>query len=195
MLAYSSIGQLGLVVLALAVPGPAGLAAALALGLHHLVVKPALFLLAESWGGPLRRLAGGARSSRLATALVIVLALSLVGVPPLPGFWAKLLLLQALLGTGGTLYALAAAVVLVATVVEAAYLFRLVRALYGPGRPVHGPEGPEILPAALLGALVLLATLAAGPIGREVQGVAAEATDRAAYLATVLGPRPPGGAP
>jgi NADH:ubiquinone oxidoreductase subunit 2 (subunit N) len=126
---------------------------------------------------------------------VLLLALSLIGVPPLPGFWAKLLLLQALLGTGSPLYAVAAAVVLVATVVEAAYLFRLVRALYAPGRPGHGPEVAELVPATLLGALVLLAMLGAGQLGRQVQGVAAEATDRAAYLATVLGPRPPGGAP
>ena len=46
MLAYSSIGQLGIVFIAFSIPGEAGVYAGIAVSLHHLVVKPALFLLA-----------------------------------------------------------------------------------------------------------------------------------------------------
>ena len=63
MLAWSSIGQLGMAFIAFAIPGPAGMAAGVALPLHHLVVKPGLFLLAERWGGGLERLGGAARRS------------------------------------------------------------------------------------------------------------------------------------
>ncbi|MGB5474237.1 MAG: proton-conducting transporter membrane subunit, partial [Gammaproteobacteria bacterium] len=51
MLAYSSIGQLGVMFIAFSIPGTAGLYAGLAVALHHMVVKPALFLLAERQGG------------------------------------------------------------------------------------------------------------------------------------------------
>ncbi len=188
VLSYSSIGQLGLVAIAFAVPGAPGVAAGLAVALHHLVVKPALFLLTEAWGGPEARLIGGARRSRWAGLLFVLLALSLIGVPPLPGFWAKYLLLSGALATGDGLYELAAAVVLVGAVVEAAYLFRIVGRLYHGGRAEGAtPAMGELVPASFLGLAVVVGVFLVGPLGAELQAVGRQTADSASYVAAVLG--------
>ena len=63
MIGFSSIGQLGIVFIAFSIPGPWGLLAGLAVALHHLLIKSALFSLANRWSGSLERLAGGAKLS------------------------------------------------------------------------------------------------------------------------------------
>lgn len=195
VLAYSSIGQLGLVAIAFAISGPAGIAAGLALALHHALVKPALFALAAGWRGPLNGLAGGAHESPLAGVLFLVLALSIVGVPPLPGFWAKFMLLSAALANGSSLVVLAAAVALAAVVVEAAYLFRIAATLYR--RPIDGLKPPtltgvDLARATVLTACVAIAMLATPLVMRGISQMAAAVGDRGAYIARVLpaaGPR------
>lgn len=188
VLAYSSIGQLGLVAIAFAVPGAPGVMAGLAVALHHLVVKPALFLVAESWGGPVSQLAGAGRRAPWAASLFVVLSLSLIGVPPFPGFWAKYLLLRGTLGQPG-LFQLAAAVMLVAAVVEAAYLFRIVRLLYradGERAPAGHPRAADVVPATLLASVLLVAMLSVAPLGAVVDRIARRATDVGAYVQAVF---------
>jgi formate hydrogenlyase subunit 3/multisubunit Na+/H+ antiporter MnhD subunit len=193
MLAYSSIGQLGIVFIALSVPGPAGVLGALAVILHHLLVKPALFALAERWGGSLERLVGAATRAPLAACLLVMLCLSLVGVPPLPGFWTKLLVLVGLAEQGEFLHLLAFAGILVTTVVEAHYLFRIVVRVYRkvPQSPLP-PAGPDLARAALLGAAVVAVTLAIAPAAQALRGVARQAADVGLYVATVHPSSTPG---
>ena len=188
MLAWSSIGQLGLVLVGFAVSGTAGIAAGIAVALHHLVVKPALFLIAERWGGALEALRGAARASPLAAALFVLFALSLVGVPPLPGFWTKFLLLSGLADHGG-LYLVVGLVVLLMTVVEANYLFRVAALLYSrqrPAEPVERPAALDLGTAALLGSALLAAVVAIGPLGEGLVRIAAAAADPGQYVATVV---------
>jgi len=83
---------------AFSIPGVAGVLAGLAVALHHMIVKPAFYLLAVKWGGRLDDLSGAARVSPVGAALFVVLSLSLIGVPPFPGFWAKMLLMSGLIG-------------------------------------------------------------------------------------------------
>ncbi|MHB9004592.1 MAG: complex I subunit 5 family protein [Coriobacteriia bacterium] len=188
MLAWSSIGQLGAAFVAFSIPGKAGLAAGLAIALHHLIVKPALFLLAERWGGSLAQIGGAARRSPLAAAFFVLFSLSLIGVPPLPGFWAKYLLLSGLATQPESLYWLAGLIVLLTTVVEAVYLFRVVGALHGRdgtglgiAQPASAVAGSGAFAAILLVA-ALTAPLLAGPLGR----MATQMGDSAAYAARVL---------
>ena len=185
--AYSSIAQLGLVALALTIPATAGILAAIAVALHHAVVKPAFFVIAAKWRGPLAGLAGGARVAPAAAGLFVLLALSIIGIPPLPGFWAKLVLLGGAFDAGGA-YAFAAAVVLAATVVEAAYLFRVVARIWQPAagaKPAHFAFS-DLSPALLLGVILIVATLFVAPIGTALSGAAASAADAGSYVARVL---------
>jgi len=188
LLAFSSIGQLGIIFIAAAVPGKGALFAALAVALHHLLVKPALFLLAERWGGSIERLAGAARGSPLGAALFVLLALSLIGVPPLPGFWAKLLVLVQLAGQPQPLYHLAAFAILAGAVLEASYLFRVAGTLYRGTAEQPPPAGhrlPDLATAGALGGALLAGTLLLAPLADELDLISARAADAALIVGTV----------
>jgi multicomponent Na+:H+ antiporter subunit D len=97
VLAYSSIGQNGYVLLALAVGGPLGFTAAIVYSLVNALNKTVLFF------------AAGARG-RLVGAAFAIGAFSVVGVPPTAGFFAKVELFLAGIETGR--YALVSLVVI-----------------------------------------------------------------------------------
>jgi formate hydrogenlyase subunit 3/multisubunit Na+/H+ antiporter MnhD subunit len=188
VLAYSSIGQLGLVAIAFAIPGSAGVIAGTALALHHALVKPALFMLTEAWGGHFNRLIGAAQVSMLSSILFLILALSLVGIPPLPGFWAKFLLLKGALGLDAW-YQMAIAVVLIATVIETAYFLRIARLMFQQPTKKQSAEIPhirELAPALSLVTLLFIGVLTVGTIGKSLTAVAEEAVDREAYINNTL---------
>ena len=125
MLGYSSIAQMGLMMLALALLQRLGATASLPLvvgGLffNHLFAKAGLFWLA---GAVERPEVGGWSAVAGRPLVLLVLALLLVaiaGLPPFPGFWAKWELVMQL--SGAKLY-LAIGVILVGSLLEAAYMF------------------------------------------------------------------------
>ena len=120
ILAFHIVSQIGYILLAIALGGDAGQAATLFYTLHHIVVKANLFLVAALiWRATgsydLRRI-GGLYAAQPALALLfLVPALSLVGIPPLSGFWAKLLVLQEALAQGRVAWTVVALAVSVLT--------------------------------------------------------------------------------
>ncbi len=101
LLAYSSISQMGYVLVALGINTTLGVLAAVFHALNHALFKSALFLSS----GSLERIAGtrslkgmgGLAKRAPATSLGTILAsLSISGVPPFNGFWSKLLIILAL---------------------------------------------------------------------------------------------------
>ena len=116
ILSFHIVSQIGYMVMGLALlvaPDPGvqklGLAAAVFYIVHHIVVKTNLFLI----GGTVRVMGGTERLAALGglmdrspwlTILFLIPALSLAGVPPLSGFWAKLGIIKA--GFGAEQYAL-----------------------------------------------------------------------------------------
>ena len=192
MLAFSSIGQLGLVFIAFSIPGEKGLFAGIALSLHHLVVKPALFLLADRWGHSLKNLSGAARQSPLAVLLFVLFALSLIGVPPLPGFWAKLLTVMALFSMQDPLYGFALLTILITTVIEANYLFRVIIGFYADKQadiPRHDPF--NFASSTLFAAALILAAVFIAPLGDQLKSAAHQAADINTYISTVFPGRKP----
>jgi len=188
MLAFSSIGQLGVMFIALSIPGNAGIFAALAVAVHHLFLKPSMFLLAERWGGSIKGLAGAAATSPVGAALFVLLSLSLIGVPPLPGFWAKLLVIMPLLALDQPLYYFAAFVILAAASLEANYLFRVVMKLYDkePAGKPHRPHATaDLATAVFLGAGLAAAVFMLVPLADRLDSIAAQATDVSAYIQAV----------
>jgi formate hydrogenlyase subunit 3/multisubunit Na+/H+ antiporter MnhD subunit len=188
MLAFSSIGQLGIMFIAFSIPGPAGVFAGLAVALHHMIVKPALFLLAAQWGGSTAGLAGAAKVSPLGAGLFVLLALSLIGVPPLPGFWAKLLVLSELVQQAGSLYLLGAGIILAGAVLEVNYLFRVAANLYRADDKVPGvsaPRGNDLAVASGLGLVLLAGVVLIAPLGATVEHIASQAADAGQYVETV----------
>ena len=108
ILAWHSISQVGYIVVGvglLSVPDPQvrtlGLAATIVFLVHHGTIKPALFLIAglvnrREGTTQLRPLGGLASATPWLAALFLLAALSLAGLPPSSGFWAKLAVLRAL---------------------------------------------------------------------------------------------------
>ena len=177
MLAFSSIGQLGVVFVAFSLPGTIGLMAGLAVALHHLVVKPGLSAQAEGWGRGLDGLRGVGRSAPLAAGLYLLLALSLVGLPPLPGFWSKLRVLSGLAAAAEPLHYLAMGALLAVTALEAVYLMRVGVRMYQADAG-HASSVPISKRGTWLAACCVVALLAAAlwiaPLGEWLGAVARE---------------------
>jgi len=191
LLAFSSIGQLGLVAIAFSIDGTTGILAGTAVALHHLIIKSALFGLANRWSGGLDALTAAARGAPRAAGLFVLFALSLIGVPPLWGFWIKLLIMAGLVQGGSPLDLLALGAILLATAVEAHYLFRVALRLYQPPVP---DQAPRLAPPArwdvgvayLLGACLMVISVAITPTTEALRVLAQQTGDVTLYVDTVF---------
>ncbi len=120
ILAFHIVSQIGYILLGIALASEAGQAATLFYTLHHIVVKANLFLIAAiiwrlTGSYDLRRIGGLYRVRPWLGLLFLIPALSLVGIPPLSGFWAKLLVLQEAMAQGRVAWTVIALLVSVLT--------------------------------------------------------------------------------
>ncbi|GAB3734940.1 proton-conducting transporter membrane subunit [Silanimonas algicola] len=116
ILAFHIVSQIGYILLAIALGAGEGHAAATFYTIHHIIVKANLFLVAALMvhaGGAwdLRNAGGLWKSHPWLGLLFLVPALSLVGIPPLSGFWAKLLVVREAFAGGHVAWAAAALLV------------------------------------------------------------------------------------
>ncbi|MCW5633254.1 MAG: Na+/H+ antiporter subunit D [Rubrivivax sp.] len=187
ILAFHIVSQIGYILLAVALGGAAGHAAALFYTVHHIVVKANLFLIAGlaaalAGGYDLRRI-GGLAAARPALALLFAVpALSLVGVPPLSGFWAKLLVLQEAFAQGRFTWAALGLAVSVLTLYSMMKIW--MEAFWKPHPRAGSAHAPargalRLAPAWWATALLAAVTLA---IGLAPQGLVGYAQAAAAAL-------------
>jgi len=172
LLAYSSISQVGYVVLALGAAAvmhargvsPTVVGLAVFGGLFHLanhaVFKALLFLCSGSveyatGTRQLRDLGGIGRRMPVTGACLRVGALSISGVPPLNGFWSKLFIIVALVL--GEMYVLAA-VTAVVSFLTLMYYAKVQRYVLG-GEPSERVAAAREVPLGMCVASVLLAVL------------------------------------
>jgi proton-translocating NADH-quinone oxidoreductase chain N len=130
--AYSSVSQMGYILLGLAAGTELGVIAALFYLFSHAAAKTALFTNAAALEKQLGTLdideMGGLQSRMPVTGISSVVAfLSTAGVPPFAGFWGKLLVLLALWKAGLSGYA---AFALVASILTGAYFLRLQKRVF-----------------------------------------------------------------
>jgi multicomponent Na+:H+ antiporter subunit D len=133
MLAYSSVSQIGYIIMGLSLANPLGFAGALLHVLNHAVMKACLFLVA----GNLRMKEGHSDISKFddsyrkkypwTMASFSVAAISMVGLPPLAGFFSKWYLA---LGTIDNENWLFLTVILVSSLLNAVYFFRILENVY-----------------------------------------------------------------
>ena len=100
ILSFHIISQIGYILLGLALGTAAAMAGAIFYVIHHIIVKANLFLIAGamhrvSGTYDLRRSGSLQRRFPLLALLFAIPALSLAGIPPLSGFWAKFLVIDA----------------------------------------------------------------------------------------------------
>lgn len=144
ILAFHIISQVGYILLGIALASEAGYAATLFYTLHHIVVKGNLFLVAAIlWrltGSYDLRLIGGLYVAKpWLTLLLLIPALSLVGIPPLSGFWAKLLLLQEAIAQGRVAWTVIALLVSVLTLYS---MVKIWMEAFWKRHPVEGWQVP-----------------------------------------------------
>ena len=173
MLAYSTIAQMGFVVLGLSAGVVSGntLSAANAyssamfyivtyvlttLGTFGLII----YLAREGYEAEeLSDLAGLAQRAPWLAGVMAVFMFSLAGIPPMVGFYAKLAVLQALITTNVNSYLVLAVVAVLLSLIGAFYYLRVVKLMYfdEPAQPALAsrPAGVSAL-LALNGAAVLV---------------------------------------
>ncbi|GAA5178015.1 NADH-quinone oxidoreductase subunit M [Rugosimonospora acidiphila] len=179
LIAYSSVGHMGFVLLGIATLNATGVQAALIGNIAHGIVTGLLFFLAgaikdRAHTGELAQLGGlRDRMPRLA-GLLGYAAIASLGLPGLAGFWGEAFAVIAALRHGGPLWTVLAVAAALGGALAAAYFLRLLR------RVSHGPVGPAFAggcPPLSAGELVswaplVLLTLAVGLIPALVLGLA-----------------------
>lgn len=132
MLAYSSVSQVGYIILALGAASPLGAAAAAFHLFNHAIFKGQLFINAaavEAQTGTrdMDQMGGLSAKMPVTSWTSVVAFLSAAGIPPLAGFWSKLLIVVALWEAGQAGFAVAA---ILASILTLAYFLMLQRKVF-----------------------------------------------------------------
>jgi len=210
VLAYSSIGQVGFIVLAIALAAGAdalgtgtdavrtlALIAVLVYSLNHAIAKSLLFLISgviqESVGSTRFSALGGLASPRPILAGSFFLgAIALIGIPPLTGFFGKLLVFESAgeaLNAGVPLAELALGAALAGAVLTIIYMSRAWNRVFwgSPADPVTHAYRPTVLVAIVAGFSLLVVVLGVGfdPVYRLAETAAHAAADHTGYVEAV----------
>ena len=165
MMAYSGVAHSGYLLLGVAALSKPGFSAAVLYSIAYAVPTMGIMLVAAEEGSAIADF-GGLSERRTATAwATVVMLLSLVGIPPLVGFFGKLYLFTASLQRG---YVALVVIAVLMSVVSAAFYFRVVRSMFFGEEPAGPAELVRSAPAAAALAACVLAVvalgLAAGPV-------------------------------
>jgi multicomponent Na+:H+ antiporter subunit D len=159
LFAYSSISQVGFMVLGLGLGTPLGLVGALYHLINHSMFKSLLFLNAgavEYATGTrnLKKLGGLNRLLPVTGATSLIGSMSIAGVPPFNGFWSKLIIILACVESG---YYGFAAVAVAISVVTLAYQLKVQRLAFFASLP-GALQNLQREPRLMALAMILLAT-------------------------------------
>lgn len=132
MLAYSSIAQIGYILLAIGLASHAGFTAALLHMFNHALIKGTLFMALgiiffRFATTELSAMAGSGKTMPFTMAAFVIGGLSLIGVPGTAGFVSKWYLITALLDASLWPVAL---LILVASILTVIYVGRVIEAVY-----------------------------------------------------------------
>lgn len=199
-LAFGTVSQLGFLVVLFGLGEPQVTAAGVAWLAAHALFKSGLFLtigaVEHATGSrDLRRLSGVGRSLPILAVASGLCTLSMIGLPPLLGFAAKESALASLIDTDTGWSRVGLLIVIVGSILTAAYSFRLWWAMFATKRPVstgaqaddgrahvhHPPNWGLTGPVCLLAAVSLAAGIVATPLASRLT-VAADSLDQAAHL-------------
>ncbi len=207
MLSFVLVGHIGYMLFGLGLFTVAGVAGAIFYVVHHIVATTALFLasgLVERRAGTvdIERLGGLATALPLVGLLFAVPAASLSGLPPLPGFLAKLALLQAAVVDGGAAALTVAAVTLLASALTLVVMAKVwTMAFWGrpaSSEPDPGPQNAVLVgtrqraprsmtaPAGALVVAGIAIVVLAGPLQALTARAATDLMQREAYIQAVL---------
>ncbi|NJC70093.1 NADH-quinone oxidoreductase subunit M [Planosporangium thailandense] len=186
LIAYSSVGHMGFVLLGIATLTATGIQAALIGNVAHGIITGLLFFLAgaikdRAHTGRLDELGGLRETAPTLAGLLGYASIASLGLPGLAGFWGEAFAVVATLRRGWPVLAVVAAL---GAALAAAYFLRLLRQV------THGPAVGEVARPRLAGAellswgpLVVLA-LALGLVPAAVLSLSADAARALAEVVT-----------
>jgi multicomponent Na+:H+ antiporter subunit D len=140
VLTFGMVSQVGYILVGVVLAGAVGMAAVVFYLVHHTIVKTSLLLTGgtvehEEGTGIISRLGGLGRAHPIASFAFLLAALSLVGLPPFSGFWAKLGVLNAAAEAGAAVVFIMVLVVSVGTMI---YMLKLGAGIFW-GAPAGSP--------------------------------------------------------
>lgn len=197
ILSFHIISQIGYMIMGLAIATPLAVAGGIFYIVHHILVKTNLFLIAglihtRTGHEDLGKLGGLVRSSPWLAVLFLIPALSLAGIPPLSGFWAKLLVVRAALEAGWIWLAVVALVVGALTLYSMTKIwneaFWKERPEDARGTPERRPSRAAFVPVIALATLTVLIGLTITPLFGYSQRAAGQVLDPRGYIDAVLAP-------
>ena len=152
---WSTVSQIGYMVLGVAVGTSLGMAGGLLHMANHVFFKDLLFLMVgavmlRTHADTISELGGVGRKMPVTMFCFFIGSLAAVGVPPTNGFTSKWIIYQALMAEGEPLLAL---ISLIGSVITLAYLARFMHAVFlgQPGRNLdHIEEAPWVMRAPML---------------------------------------------
>jgi NADH-quinone oxidoreductase subunit N len=180
LLAYSSINNVGFVLIGLAGGGAVGASSVLFYLAVYVPMTLGAFLcvlwMRDSEGRPVEDIASLAGLSQTRPGFALAFAVfmfSLAGVPPFLGFWAKVVVFNSALKAGLFPFAVAG---ILGTVIGAYYYLRIVKVMYmdEPAAPYARVREP------LQGLLILVSALVISPLGYLLIGPLQSLSDKAA---------------
>ncbi len=194
MLAYSTIAQVGFILVAIGWGTPLALAAAVVFAFNHSLIKAGMLMLAGAVASraPIKSaafdvLTGIGKKAPTAGLLFLLGGLALAGIPPTSGFISKLIFFRSglevqafsLLGLIGTASLL--------TLIYSIRAFQRIWWVPVPGEEKAKTGGDSLVAPAVLITLVLLTGLWPDPLVRLAQDVSAWLVTPAGYLMAVGG--------
>lgn len=183
ILAFHIVSQIGYMLLGIALASPAGSAGAMFYMWHNMVVKGGLILIAAmvyrlAGHYDLRRIGGLYAARPWLAVLFLVTALAQIGIPPLSGFWGKLLIVRESFVQGQAVWGAVALGVGVLTLYSMAKIW--MEAFWKPHPdPAWQPAPARLAPAYAV--TIMLAALALG-VGIHPEPFLAFANDAAQTL-------------
>ena len=193
MLAYSSIGQMGFVLIAFGIGTQTAIVGALFLMFNHAVIKGLLFmsgsyLVYDTPGKEINALKGIAKQLPIVSFFFAIGAFAIVGLPPFSGFWGKLWVLTAAADKEMIMLII---VILMVSVVEIVYYFKVLNKLYFDKREeeieVVKPTIQAFSAMAILVVVIILVGLYPDSILGFLQDAATMLLDKSLYISKVLG--------
>lgn len=140
LLAYSSMSQIGYIVLTVASLSHLGWVAAIYMSVNHFLFKAILFItiagvISRVGTRNMYEMGGLIKKMPLSFIAALISIIAISGVPPLTGFGSKWLMYNALFAKG---WYLQAGLAFFSGAISFLYLFRLIHTIFlGQGKPVH----------------------------------------------------------
>jgi len=166
ILAYSSISQMGYIILAAATFTPLGIIAALFHIINHATFKTVLFLNSacvekQTQTTSIDELKGLEHKMPVTSWTSIIAMMATAGIPPLSGFWSKLLVIVALWKSGNTFYAVTA---LIASILTLVYFVNLQKKVFFGKLPekfdtLKEAKAQLLIPVVVISAIIIFSGL------------------------------------